>query len=87
MPGKQLTHRQREEYLSRVLLTIEEAADFLNVSRDTIRRLVAKGELAHVRVHVRRLRIARAELDAYITRNTHRGISPHPSDTHRRRTR
>lgn len=87
MPRKQLTHRQREEYLSRVLLTMEEAADFLNVSRDTIRRLVAKGELAHVRVHVRRLRISRAELDAYVSQNTYRGISPHSSDRQPRGTR
>lgn len=76
MPTKKLSPHQRDEYLSRPLLTIEQAADFLNVSPDTIRRLLVKGELASVYVSARRVRILRAELDAYIERRTRRRVFP-----------
>ncbi len=84
---KKFTARQREEYLSRPLLTIEEAADFLNVSTDTLRRLVANGHLARVRVGARRVCIARAEIDRYVAQHTQRGIAPQTSDKARRVTR
>lgn len=73
---KKFTARQREEYLSRPLLTIEEAADFLNVSTDTLRRLVANGHLARVRVGARRVCIARAEIDRYVAHTRSAALLP-----------
>jgi|SRR5215207_4346613 excisionase family DNA binding protein len=44
-------------------LTVRDVMASLNVSRDTVYRLLAKGELAHVYVGTRSIRIRR---DAYI---------------------
>lgn len=71
----------------RILLTIQETATLLRVSQDTIRRMIAKGELARVRVGARRVCIARAEIDTYVAQHTQRGIAPQTSDKTRRAAR
>lgn len=53
------------------LLRPAEAGDELRVSRATVYRLIAKGELDTVHVGARRsTRITRAALDEYIERNS-----------------
>jgi excisionase family DNA binding protein len=51
------------------MLSIDEVADQLAVSRDTIRRLVERGELKAVKVGAQ-WRISTADLAAYLERNT-----------------
>jgi excisionase family DNA binding protein len=51
------------------LLTIDEAAESLRVTRRTIERLIARGELERVNV-ARTVRITRSSLDAYIAEHT-----------------
>jgi excisionase family DNA binding protein len=51
------------------LLRLTEVADQLRVSRATVYRLIASGDLAAVHVGKRRLtRVERSALDAYIER-------------------
>jgi excisionase family DNA binding protein len=45
---------------------MKEAADRLNISTDTLRRIIRRGELATVRVGLRGVRIEEAELERYI---------------------
>ena len=54
----------------RPLLTINEAADFLNVSTRTVRREIDRGALAVVRIG-RSIRIDPADLDAVIAKGRH----------------
>lgn len=49
------------------LLSVNEVAYFLGVSRDSVYRLVRKGVLPYVRVGDR-LRFRPVEIDAYLTR-------------------
>ena len=49
------------------LLTIEEACQFLGLSRSTVYRLIADGELRLIKVYNRSL-IARRDLDGYVER-------------------
>ena len=52
------------------LLRPAEVADYLRVSRSTVYRLIASGELGTVHVGARRAaRITREALDAYIAKN------------------
>lgn len=53
------------------MLTIPEAAKRLKVSRNTVYRLISKGQLAAVTVSHRR-RISEADFQRYIDRNTRR---------------
>jgi excisionase family DNA binding protein len=57
----------------RPLLTINEAADFLNVSTRTVRREIDRGALAVVRIG-RSIRIDDDDLDALIERYRRRVI-------------
>ena len=61
------------------LLTVQETAEQLHVHEDTVRRLIARGELRCVRV-ARTVRIDYAELAAYVRRGhpaaETQGISP-----------
>ena len=50
-----------------VVLTIREAGTYLNVSSDTVRRLVRRGTIPHARIG-NRIRIRRADLDGYLRR-------------------
>lgn len=56
------------ENVARALVSEREAAHYLNVSQQTVRKLVAKGRLPVVRVGARRLYKV-ADLDAYIDAN------------------
>jgi excisionase family DNA binding protein len=53
------------------LLTVNEIADRLAISRDTVYRLVRSGDLHTVRVG-ERLRFRPPEIDAYLERNRSR---------------
>ena len=53
--------------LERPLLTIGEGCEYLGLSRSTIYRLVADGELRLIKVYSRSL-LARCNLDAYVDR-------------------
>jgi len=53
--------------LERPLLTISEGCEYLGLSRSTIYRLVADGELRLIKVYSRSL-LARGDLDAYVDR-------------------
>lgn len=55
------------------LLTIEEAANILKVSKVQIYRLWKKGELPVVRMGRRYTRIRRQDIDSFIERHTDRG--------------
>lgn len=49
------------------VLTLNEAASYLAISRATLYRLIGRGALPVVRVTEARRGITRADLDAYIT--------------------
>ena len=48
------------------LLTIEKAAEYLNVSLGTIRNLIERGNLVSVRMCDRIVRISQSDIDNYI---------------------
>ncbi|MDA9191150.1 excisionase family DNA-binding protein [bacterium] len=48
-------------------MTVNEACDYLTLSRSTLYRLVADGELRLLKVYNRSL-LARSDLDAYVER-------------------
>ncbi|QRP70134.1 helix-turn-helix domain-containing protein [Corynebacterium glucuronolyticum] len=57
-------------------LTVEQAANYINTSKDTIRRLIRRGLINSSHITPRTLRIERASLDDYLaSRSTlnHRG--------------
>jgi excisionase family DNA binding protein len=56
----------------RILLTVNGVARYLNCSRRTVERLVARGDLQPLRVGARR-RFRREELDAYLERDREPG--------------
>lgn len=51
------------------LYSIAEVADLWQVSRDTIERLLGRGELRYVAIGVRRRRIPASALDEYLDAN------------------
>ena len=51
------------------LLTVPETAAFLDVSRDTVYRLIREGQLPHVRLG-RLLRVPRTKLDEWLETET-----------------
>lgn len=51
------------------LLTAEEAADWLTISKATIWRMVRRGEIPVVRISGRTIRIKLTDLESYIDRN------------------
>ena len=57
------------------VLDAHEAAAYLAVSRDTLRRMVQRGDLPHTRVGVA-LRFRVADLDAFLNKNTSRTWKP-----------
>ena len=48
------------------LLTIEKAAEYLNVSQGTIRNLIERGNLVSVRMCDRIVRISQSDIDDFI---------------------
>jgi excisionase family DNA binding protein len=51
------------------LYTIAEVAELWGLSRDTIERLLARGELRYVSIGARRRRIPASALDEYVDSN------------------
>lgn len=51
------------------LYTIAEVAELWQLSRDTIERLLARGELRHVSIGARRRRIPASALSEYVDAN------------------
>ncbi len=51
------------------LLTVEEAANWLAVSKPTIRRMISRGEIPIVRIAQRNVRIKLSDLEKYIESN------------------
>jgi len=52
-------------FAGNALLTVREVAAILRVCRDTVYRLCANGQLAHVRI-LNAIRIAPADLDSFV---------------------
>ena len=48
------------------LLTVAEVADLLKLNQQTIRNIIDRGELGHVRVGQRRVRVRQSQLDAFL---------------------
>lgn len=64
---------------ARVALSYTAAAELLSVSRRTVERLVASGELPHVRIAGRLVRIALSDVEAYVA--ARRTTSSPPTST------
>jgi excisionase family DNA binding protein len=52
------------------LLTVDEVAGLLKVNAQTVRNWLDRGELGHVRVGSRRVRIRQSDLDAFLAAGT-----------------
>lgn len=63
---------------SPALLTVEEVAERLRVTERMVRRLVACGLLAAIRISGRTLRIEEQSLDAYMEAHRVRRVIPSP---------
>ena len=48
------------------LLTVKEVAELLKLNQQTIRNMIDRGEIGHVRVGQRRVRIRQSQLDAFL---------------------
>ena len=66
--GFQSAEPQKPVSVFPALLTVNQAAAALGISPRTLRRLLAEGQLAHVRVG-RLVRVSPLDLDAYISMN------------------
>ena len=51
------------------LLKVAEAAEYLSVSADTVRRLITSGKLPHARIG-NSIRFRRSDLDTFVAANT-----------------
>ena len=60
----------RDEMAKRPLLTVEEAADWLAISKPTLWRIIRRREIPVVRIGQRAVRIRFADLEEYVDRNT-----------------
>lgn len=68
-----MSHSATEDYAARrpvPLLTINEAAEYLNVERSTLYRLMRQGDLAPSARVGQRWRFRIEELDAYLARGS-----------------
>ena len=52
--------------MTRDILTVREAADYLRISEDTVRRLLRAGRLPGRKVGLRQWRIRRVDLDEFL---------------------
>jgi excisionase family DNA binding protein len=48
------------------LLTVKEVAELLKLNQQTIRNMIDRGEMGHVRVGQRRVRVRQSQLDAFL---------------------
>jgi excisionase family DNA binding protein len=51
-------------------LTLEEAAEYLQLPPRTVRELCGRKKITHSKLHYRCLRFSRADLDAYLAKRT-----------------
>ncbi|MBD3784934.1 MAG: helix-turn-helix domain-containing protein [Micrococcales bacterium] len=65
--------------MGRRLLTVEEVADELGVSRRTVYSLM-QGRLGYVQLSPQVRRVTRNQLDAFIEAGTHEPIAPEPPE-------
>ena len=61
-------------------LTVAEVAELLKLNQQTIRNMLNRGELGHVRVGQRRVRIRRSQLDACLAAGEATPESEHADD-------
>jgi excisionase family DNA binding protein len=47
-------------------LTVQEIAQLLKLNQQTVRNMIDRGELGHVRVGQRRVRVRQSQLDAFL---------------------
>jgi excisionase family DNA binding protein len=59
------------------LLTVKEVAELLKLNQQTARNMMDRGELGHVRVGQRRVRIRQSQLDAFLAAGE---SGPHPAE-------
>ena len=64
-----------ETVIQPAVLSIPQAGAYLNVSRDTVRRLILNGKVPHARIG-NSIRIRRADLDGYLERQVSRQWQP-----------
>jgi excisionase family DNA binding protein len=65
MTPRRLTARPLDDIDT--VLSIPTAAAALDISHDTLQRIIARGELRMIRITPRRVGIRRSELERYIT--------------------
>ena len=58
-------------------LTVQEIAELLRLNQQTIRNMIDRGELGHVRVGQRRVRVRQSQLDAFLAAGE---SSPQPAE-------
>ncbi|MEN4449980.1 helix-turn-helix domain-containing protein [Mycobacterium sp. SM3041] len=63
--------------MTRPLLTVDQTAEMLQVSRATVYRLFSSGALRYVQVGAHR-RVSAAEIDRFITENTRHVVEVPP---------
>lgn len=63
------TNDIKEDMKKDELLTVEEAADWLTISKPTIWRMIRRGEIPVVRIARRTIRLKLTDLENYIERN------------------
>jgi excisionase family DNA binding protein len=59
------------------LLTVKEVAELLKLNQQTVRNMIDRGELGHVRVGQRRVRVRQSQLDAFLAAGE---SDPHPPE-------
>jgi excisionase family DNA binding protein len=64
-----------ESAIQPVLLSVPQAGAYLNVSSDTVRRLIRNGSIPHARIG-NSIRIRRADLDDYLEGQVSRQWQP-----------
>ena len=63
-------HTHSDSHDEAQLMTVAQAAELMQVSERTVRRMVARRELAHVKVMGRLIRIRRKEVVRFIDAHT-----------------
>ena len=63
-----MSQSSRPSRARRHLLTMQDAADELNVAKRTVRHYIATGQLSAIRITPRCVRIDPAELDRFVDR-------------------
>ena len=70
-----MSTKMAESAIQPVLLSVPQAGAYLNVSSDTVRRLIRNGSIPHARIG-NSIRIRRADLDDYLEGQVSRQWQP-----------